>query len=526
MKKLFVFLLVCFSSTLMFAQEFHYTLEECGTNNMTMYTMITIDDVLQNTPATEGSHTGVTELAAFDQNGICRGQAFPTWKKTKQRWVYSLAIQGEAGFTYSFKLYDHTGEGEELAVTCDEDGNIQFEGDGTIASTTNPTTLNFHSTTTTVETRDLTINGYGEDNPTGGYYLIASPFDGVNPADVTNMIVDPTTDYDLYSFDQAESLEWRNYKQGNFTTLVSGQGYLYARKATATLTFTGEVFNGPNKDIDIYYVEDAPHATSKGWNLVGNPFTDENAYIEDGRNYYTLNETGSGINATSSNGAIAPMTAVFVESSVAGETITFTTTAPGKKGAELALNLSKDSKLVDRAIVRFDGNRNMRKFQLFENSTKLFIEQDNKDYAVVSAEAQGEVPVSFKAEKNGNYTLSFNTENVEFGYLHLIDNLTGNEVDLLASPSYSFEATTSDYASRFRLVFATSDAANSQFAFVGNGEIFLTGQGNVQVYDVTGRLIGSHNEVTHFSTNGMSAGVYMLQLSNGSDVKTQKIVVK
>jgi hypothetical protein len=525
MKKLLIFLLVCFSSTLMFAQApaLHYTVENVGSLNMTMYTMISIDDVLQNVSADDGSTTGVTEIGVFDQNGKCRYAGYPSWKKKAQRWVYGMAIQGNAGFTYSFKLYDHSIE-QELALTCDEDGTIAFYADSTFASTGDPMTLHFH-TATTVETRDLTINGYGEDNPTGGYYLIASPFDGVKPVDVANMIDTNPTDYDLYSFDQAESLEWRNYKQGNFTTLVSGQGYLYARKATATLTFTGTVFNGPTKDVDIYYVEEAPHATSKGWNLVGNPFTDENAYIEDGRNYYTLNETGSGINATSSNGAIAPMTAVFVESSVAGETITFTTDS-GKKGAELALNLSKDSKLVDRAIVRFDGNRNMRKFQLFENSTKLYIEQDNKDYAVVSADAQGEVPVSFKAEKNGNYTLSFNTENVEFGYLHLIDNLTGNEVDLLASPSYSFEATTSDYASRFRLVFATSDAANSQFAFVGNGEIFLTGQGNVQVYDVTGRLIGSHNEVTHFSTNGMSAGVYMLQLSNGSDVKTQKIVVK
>jgi hypothetical protein len=39
-------------------------------------------------------------------------------------------------------------------------------------------------------------------------------------------------------------------------------------------------------------------------------------------------------------------------------------------------------------------------------------------------------------------------------YLHLIDNLTGADVDLLQMPEYTFTAKTTDYASRFRLVFS------------------------------------------------------------------------
>ena len=44
-------------------------------------------------------------------------------------------------------------------------------------------------------------------------------------------------------------------------------------------------------------------------------------------------------------------------------------------------------------------------------------------------------------------------DNVDFSYLHLIDNLTGNDVDLLAVPSYMFEARDSDDTSRFRIVY-------------------------------------------------------------------------
>ena len=75
-------------------------------------------------------------------------------------------------------------------------------------------------------------------------------------------------------------------------------------------------------------------------------------------------------------------------------------------------------------------------------------------------------------------------------------------------------------------MFSAGNANDSQFAFISNGEIVLNGQGTAQVFDVTGRMIGSHNNVTRISTENMAAGVYMIRLINGTDVKTQKIVVK
>ena len=38
--------------------------------------------------------------------------------------------------------------------------------------------------------------------------------------------------------------------------------------------------------------------------------------------------------------------------------------------------------------------------------------------------------------------------------LHLIDNLTGKDINLLETPEYSFDAKATDNASRFKLVFA------------------------------------------------------------------------
>lgn len=57
-------------------------------------------------------------------------------------------------------------------------------------------------------TKDITA--YSGD---GGYYLIASPIGEVSPENVINMC---ENNYDLYAFDQAEDLEWRNYEAGSF----------------------------------------------------------------------------------------------------------------------------------------------------------------------------------------------------------------------------------------------------------------------------------------------------------------------
>ena len=141
------------------------------------------------------------------------------------------------------------------------------------------------------------------------------------------------------------------------------------------------------------------------------------------------------------------------------------------------------------------------------------------------------MPVSFKAAENGTYTISVVAENVEMNYLHLIDNMTGTDVDLLATPSYSFEANTTDYANRFRLVFnANGLEENSNFAFFNGSEWVVSNMGDatLQVIDMTGRVISSEtvNGNVTFSTNGLTAGVYMMRLVNGNDVKTQKVLVK
>ena len=380
----------------------------------------------------------------------------------------------------------------------------------------------------------LDIDGWTTNR--NNYYLIASPIGQVAPTAVDNML---SNTYDLFYFDQdgdEVGYEWITYKPGNGATdpefnLVPGKGYLYANSGVAgndpnvvTLTFTGWGYTGSGQ-VDLIYSEANSDPNMWGWNLVGNPFGVE-AYID--RPFYRMNEDGSELKSESETGSIGVMEGVFVHATQ-NETMTFTTTS-NSKGSMVALNLSKDRKVIDRAIVRFGEGKQLPKLQLDKNSTKLYISQDNKDYALVSAEEQGEMPVSFKAEDNGTYNLNFSSENVEFAYLHLIDNMTGTDVDLLQTPSYSFEAKTTDYESRFKLVFATGDnSKEDNFAFFSNGSFVINNEGNatLQVIDVTGRIIKceSINGCANVNMNA-APGVYMLRLINGDNVKVQKVVVR
>ena len=378
------------------------------------------------------------------------------------------------------------------------------------------TTLNYPTFT-------KTIAAVGEENwleGKGGYYLIASPLaNALDPTTITGMT---TGDYDLYSFDQEQDLEWQNYKAEAFN-LVNGQGYLYANKEGVVLTFTGAPGNNGQVTLDLKGSGDWA-----GWNLVGNPFG-EDAYIN--KPFYTLENSDTYTQNTVGT-AIHAMQGLLVVADSDGETLTFSTEVPaGNKTAKLNMNLRKDDKQLDNAILVFGENQQLGKLSFRENSSKIYMPVEGKDYAIATAESNmGEMPVSFKAETNGSYTLSFNAEEVSFAYLHLIDNLTGIETDLLANPSYSFEASTTDYASRFKLVFATGNNSNDDsFAFFSNGSFVINNDGNatLQVVDVTGRIIKSEsiNGCANVNVNA-APGVYMLRLVNGENVKVQKVVVR
>ena len=418
-------------------------------------------------------------------------------------------------------------------------------------------------------TVEKNITGYG--NGSGNWYFISSPLKGENfynneyyydnPDDIENLT---EGNYDLYLFDQAQiGMEWQNYKahQEEFR-IRRGQGYLYANEENTTLQFAGTIAAIEGDDVtypvDLSYQNDPiqvenPDALEgydyvypqlAGWNLIGNPFVGTAyQYMMGGPtfSFYMMNAQGTALAEEGvTNVAIPSCTGIFVKVDSEYQQFTFTTQnpemmRPNNGSLNLVLQQSMDrssSTVVDKAIVSFNEGSRLEKFVFNAETSKLYIPQDGKDYAIVWSEGCGEVPVNFKATRNGNYTITVSPSEVSMTYLHLIDNLTGDNIDLLETQSYTFEAKTTDYASRFKLVFTCGDANddNETFAFFNGSEWVISnmGEATLQVIDVMGRVLNTEtvNGNATLNTNGFSAGIYMMRLINGENVRVQKIVVR
>ena len=400
------------------------------------------------------------------------------------------------------------------------------------------------------------IAAHGTTTADGGWYFIASPLAGVTSTPtVENLISSYADNYDLFYYDEAAHY-WRNYKDGanpNFD-LNNGQGYLYANKGNVTLNFAGTI----NASIANPTIDVTTSTEGKGFNLVGNPFT-RNLSLSDlaivsGETAHAVTaiyETNNGKDGNviinqSSGITIAPATGFFIKTDNAG-TLNFnydwSANASGNSGNQQVLQCLKievaaaerGGSLLDRAYVNFGQGSAIDKFSISSSDAQLYIPQGDNDYAIAIGNYQGTMPLNFKAGKNNSYMLAVTPENVEMNYLHLVDNLTGMDVDLLANPSYNFEAKTTDYESRFKLVFDANSAADNQedapevFAFF-NGETWNLsniGEATLQVVDMMGRILSSQtiNGTANVTLN-QAPGIYMLRLVNGENVRTQKIVVR
>lgn len=105
---------------------------------------------------------------------------------------------------------------------------------------------------------------------------------------------------------------------------------------------------------------------------------------------------------------------------------------------------------------------------------------------------------------------------------------------MLSTDEYQFEGRSSDYASRFRLVFHCTGVeehydnnytGSETFAFIHDGQLVIDGTGTLQIIDMLGRVLVCRDAKSCVSTTGMTPGVYVLRLINGSNTKTQKLII-
>ena len=368
-----------------------------------------------------------------------------------------------------------------------------------------------------------TIDIAGHGGNAGSYYLITSPLNSATSATTVENLIDTNLpDFDLYKFNQSAEKEWVNWKNnGNLNgfNLVAGTGYLYANANDVTLVFDGTLYSGDGT-FGLTYDSQAPNFA--GWNLIGNPYT-TTATI-DKASFYRMNSIGTDVEIVT-GGTVNPMEGIFVLATTTGQSVTFTQGgAKRAENAQVSLNIvNSRGNVIDRAIVSFDENGNMPKFMIDETNTKIYIPQSEGNYAIVSSNGQGTMPVNFKAKEIGQYTISVETEGIDLSYLHLIDRLTGDDINLLLDSKYSFIASNSDMESRFILSFGENgiNANNETFAFQNGSDIIVNGEGELQIFDVMGRMV-KNTTINGVETIAIPQGVYIFRLNEN----IQKIVVR
>lgn len=170
----------------------------------------------------------------------------------------------------------------------------------------------------------------------------------------------------------------------------------------------------------------------------------------------------------------------------------------------------------------------------------IYARWEGIDYQTVfSPEGVSEMPVRFEAFDDEVFTMKWSTLHGDFHYLHLIDNLTGADVDMLRASEYRFEGRTTDYVSRFKLVFDVTgieepdDPAppliGTSFAFQFGDELIVTGEGILQMFDLNGRCLLSTKAVGEqcsISLPQVSAGMYLLRLTGNRETRVQKLIIK
>lgn len=378
---------------------------------------------------------------------------------------------------------------------------------------------------------------------TYGWYSISVPLDDVKVKDdyenSTNLVTAP---FDLLRYDEPthywDSYSYENYQShfpGKFLTTEKGRGYLYRNKNDVSLEFTGKM----NID-NVTYTVTASGDKLTGFNLIGNPFT-HTIYKGDGAaipnkdvlstGFYYLQPSDSrwvpGIDNETPIGVcqgILVQTAKTTEITIRNTTERRAKRDDNKNTIEFVIS---NNKYEDVAYAMFEKGYGLNKIEhLNKKLPMVYIHHNNEDYAIATMDNTTNMfDLCFKATKTGRYTLNVKPEG-KFSYLHVIDRLTGEDIDMLKEHEYSFVASVNDDYDRF-IVFVTENAgSNETFAFQNGDNIIVSGEGELQIFDPLGRLVSSQ------WVSGMSIiskpshqGLYILRLK-GSDLKTQKIVVR
>lgn len=473
----------------------------------------------------------------------------------------SLDITGKV---YSNNLFINSGSSITVYPNAifEIDGNLSVIGSG-----------KFLLKNTITEKSSLVLNGEVTGKIQSEYpvlkeqkNLISSPVESAFSQTFLNMY--------LRTYDETAS-QWGEYIVPTNDPLQVMQGYELYSLSNDTRIFEGT----PIHDQKSFVVSNK----GNGLNLTGNPYTsfidwentDNDGWQRDSiaSAIYYPDPSGSGnfsvylpggddaISLNNGSRYIAPMQGFFVKASKQGS-LTVNKKSRVSKINKSMLALKNNS--IKFKLNDIDGAKDEVVFRVNDNSTNEFDDNldalklvgnpessylymaslDDVKYAIntiPSLNSSLEIPLNFVCNKAGQYSIS-SIGALEFEYRYpviLEDRELKSFIDLRADSVYSFYQTPEMSSTRFLIHFTTPDIVSGPAVVptevaITPGEVVVSGKENgvytAVLYSVEGKLIssskGTLSEGINLSTGNRTAGICILQLSNGKQTITQKVFTK
>ena len=352
------------------------------------------------------------------------------------------------------------------------------------------------------------------------------------------------------------------------------------KKDRTFLQNRGTLNNGP-VNIPVTYTAANEWTGLAGYNLLGNPYqsfldfdefvnAEANADLWSGSNYaqtyavfdpsdmattgakggkYLQYKSGSSDGSNTASQYINMHQGFFIQVGQNG-TAYFTNAmrtndaTPNFRGARPAyplinFTLTDNEGQADVAVLEVGRPENdgAMKLRVGSATGRISLRHDDTDFGILFRDmTEGSQPLRFETQEDGTFTLSWNTANANFSSLTLVDNITGVNYDMLAHDSYEFEGRASDYKSRFKILIGeftdveeNEETVTNNFAFFDGSEWVVNGKGQLTVSDVMGRMVYTDNltnDQNRVSLNGLSQGVYLMQVHSANGTMVQKIVVR
>ncbi|MEI8045930.1 MAG: T9SS type A sorting domain-containing protein [Bacteroidota bacterium] len=401
------------------------------------------------------------------------------------------------------------------------------------------------------------ITAYTSD--ANGWHFLSSPINTPNIASNTNLTPGATTD-DFFAWDEVH-YQWLDQKVGtnNITTMVNGNGYLVAYQTAATKYMIG----APNNTDMTFTNLTKTTGKGEGWHLLGNPFT---SAIKWNNGSYAISGIGlvaklmgnmGGYTDIGENNIIPAMQGFFVQAASAVNAITIplnarthsTTNWTKSAGNSHILLTANDleSQMVQESWVRVnDQATSGYDYQYDSHFMPLYAPQfyslagDEKlsTNCLPSLPAESLIPFGFVKNDASSFSIELK-ESIDGYQVFLKDLKINTDQNLTENPVYTFTSEANDDTNRFLLHFLSTVGTSNPVLpttsriYISNRNIYIEGldaKAEILVRNMLGQVVASRNAngtgAQVINTANLTAGVYVVSIVTGNQVRSEKVVIK